>query len=410
MKMKGKAGRKAAVVGVVASVFLFCGMTIAAPPAPKTIKIGVSNCLTGGLAQAGKRVKQGYEIALKHINQDGGVYVKEFGKKIPLEIIMLDNETDATKGVARMEKLYSVDKVDVFLGGHNSALTIPQLAVAEKYRIPIIAPVMTSIAPFEKGYKFSFTPFYSERDQAAVMFDTLDTIPQNQRPNKIAYFEIQEEVGIGAGKYTKEIAAQKGYKIVTYESYAPAATDFSFLITKAKSAGAEILYTVPTPPQGARIIKQMKELDWAPTFIYMVRAVDDPTWATNLGKDGDYVCHSAGWDYHLKLPGVEKLNEDYKAAYGDYPQAPAGTAYATMQILADAIQRAGTLDKEKIRDAIAATNTMTVMGPMKFKPNGRGEGKYTNTMSQWQNGKVELVYPKEQASAPLAFPRPPWRR
>jgi branched-chain amino acid transport system substrate-binding protein len=81
-----------------------------------------------------------------------------------------------------------------------------------------------------------------------------------------------------------------------------------------------------------------------------------------------------------------------------------------MQILADAIQRAGTLDKEKIRDAIAATNTMTVMGPMKFKPNGRGEGKYTNTMSQWQNGKVELVYPKEQASAPLAFPRPPWRR
>jgi branched-chain amino acid transport system substrate-binding protein len=112
----------------------------------------------------------------------------------------------------------------------------------------------------------------------------------------------------------------------------------------------------------------------------------------------------------LKLPGVQKFNEDYKSAYGSFPEIPAGVAYACMQILADALQRAGTLDRDKIRDAIAAANLMTVMGPMKFKPTGRGEGKYLQVVSQWQSGKDELVWPKDQASSALAYPMPPWSK
>ncbi len=74
-----------------------------------------------------------------------------------------------------------------------------------------------------------------------------------------------------------------------------------------------------------------------------------------------------------------------------------GSAYACIQIYADAIQRAGTLDPKKVRDAIAATNMMTVMGPMTFAPNGRGQGKYLRLMAQWQKGKDELVWPSDQA-------------
>ncbi len=378
-------------------------------PSPATIKIGVVNSVTGAMAAGGKWIKQGYDIGIKHINQTGGVYIKEFNKKIPLEIIYVDNESDPKKVISRMEKLYSVDRVDVFLGGFAAHLIIPQLAIAEKYRIPIIVTTIGSTAEFEKGYKYSFTPFMSEQDQVITFLDVLDSIPKDQRPGKIAFFEIQEEWGVATGRYLREFGEKRGYKIVTHEKYAMGATDFSSLIIKAKSDGAEALYTNPAPPQGITIVKQMKELDWSPKFAYIMRAADVIMWTKNLGKDGDYICHSGGWDNHLKLPGVEKFNLDYKSAYGNLPEPPAGSAYVCVQVLADALERAGTIDRDKLRDAIASTNMMTIMGPMKFKPNGRGEGKYVRTMSQWQGGKDELVWPKDQASAPLAYPIPAWK-
>jgi branched-chain amino acid transport system substrate-binding protein len=384
--------------------------THAAPAAPATIKIGVVDALTGNMAAGGKWVKQGYEVAVKHINSTGGVSIKEFGKKIPLELIFLDDESNPAKTVSRMEKLYSIDKVDFFLGGFAAHLIIPQLAIAERYRVPIVVTTIGSTAEFEKGYKYTFTPFMAEQDQVITFLDVLDSIPKNQRPTKIAFFEIQEEWGVATGKYLRDFATKRGYTISTYEKYAMTANDFSSLIVNAKSAGAEALYTNPSPPQGITIVKQMKELDWTPKFAYIMRAADVAMWTKNLGKDGDFICHSGGWDYHLKLPGVQKFDDDYKAAFADNPEPPAGSAYVCVQVLADALERAGTLNRDKVRDALAATNVMTIMGPMKFKPNGRGEGKYLQTMTQWQNGKDELIWPKDQASAPLAYPMPPWNK
>jgi branched-chain amino acid transport system substrate-binding protein len=238
--------------------------------------------------------------------------------------------------------------------------------------------------------------------------DVLDSIAKNQRPQKIAFFEVQEEWGEATGKYLQQFSKERGYQMVTQEKYAIASNDFSSLIVKAKNDGAEALYTNPTPPQGIRLIKQMKELNWSPKITLIMRAADVEAWTQNLGKDGDYILHQGGWDYHLKLPGVQKFNEDYRAAYNLNPTPPAGTAYACIQVYADAIQRAGTLDPKKMRDAIAATNMTTVMGPMTFAPNGRGQGKYLRLMAQWQKGKDDLVWPSDMASAPLLYPAPPW--
>ena len=379
-------------------------------PAPQSIKVGVVISLTGPAAAGGKWVSQGYNIAVKHINESGGVLLKEFGKKVPLEIVYLDNESDPKQVVSRMERLYSVDKVDVFLAGFGQFLNVGQLAVAEKYRVPIIGTTLSSTAEFEKGYRYSFTPFVSEQDQVRTVFEVLDSIPASERPKRIAFFEVQEEWGVATGRYLKEGAARRGYTIVAWEKHSMAATDFSSLIIAAKSAGADVLYALPTPAQGIALVRQMKELDWSPKFPMIFRAADVNFWAQNLGKDGDYIFHNAGgWDYHLKLPGVERLNQDYRAAYGVFPEQIAGTAYAVVQILADALQRAGTLDREKIRDAIAATNLSTVMGQIRFKPNGRAEG-YVRAFSQWQNGKDVLIWPKDHASSQMIFPVPPWNK
>ena len=390
------------------AVMGFHGLCFAAPAAPPTIKLGCVSALTGPASIGGSWIKQGYDIAVKHINADGGVYVKEYGKKIPIEIIYQDNESNPRKTAERMEKLYSIDKVHFFLGGFAQFLIVPQLAIAEKYEVPFIGTTLGSTAEFSRGYKYTFTPFQSEQDQVHSFLGVLDSIPKDQRPQKIAFFQIQEEWGEASGKYLQEFATEKGYQIVTNEKYAIASNDFSSLIAKAKSDGAEALYTNPMPPQGIRLIKQMKELNWNSKITCIMRAADAEAWTQNLGKDGDYILHQGGWDFHLKLPGVQKFNEDYRAAYKVNPTPPAGSAYACIQIYADAIQRVGTLDPKKVRDAIAATNMTTVMGPMTFAPNGRGQGKYLRLMAQWQKGKDELVWPSDQASVPLVFPTPPW--
>ena len=398
------------VLGLMTILLLgIYGESFAGEAAPKTVKIGCVIPLTGPYGAGGKWVKQGYELGIKQINEAGGVYIEEFKKKLPLEFLFLDSESDPVKSAGRMDKLYSVDKVDVFLGGFSGVLVIPQLATAEKYKIPILVTTVTSEGPFQKGYKYIFSVFQSDLDHAIVFFDVVESIPKDQRPKKFSYFAGQDEMGVTQVGYFKDYAAKRNIEIASIEWYSMAAMDFSSLIINAKKAGADALFSIPGPPQGVRLVKQMKELDWSPKLTFMARAASDAAWSKNLGKDGDYICDLGGWDYHLKLPGVEKFTNDYKSGYGDFPEPPAGAAYTLIQILADALQRAGTLDKDKVRDAIAAANLMTIMGPMKFKPTGQGDGKYLQIATQRQNGKKELIWPKDQASASLVYPMPPWK-
>jgi branched-chain amino acid transport system substrate-binding protein len=156
------------------------------------------------------------------------------------------------------------------------------------------------------------------------------------------------------------------------------------------------------------MIKQMKELDYNPKMNMMIRAADSPPWTKNLGKDGDFTVLAAGWHNAMKAPGVKELNDAHEKKFGRPSDPIVGPAYACVQILAAAITRAGSADREKIRDAIAAADLVTVIGPVKFRPDGTGIVQAA--FAQWQNGKQELVWPKEYATAPLAYPAPPFAK
>jgi len=154
------------------------------------------------------------------------------------------------------------------------------------------------------------------------------------------------------------------------------------------------------------IVKQMKELDFSPKVYLFIRAPDPPVWSQNLGKDGDYVLLSPGWHFAAKYPKVAELNEAHQKLANRPADPIVGPSYACVQILADAISRAGSLDRDKIRDAIAATNMTTVVGPVRFRPDGTGEVKVF--FQQWLKGKQELVWPKDFATAQFGYPAPPF--
>ncbi len=379
-----------------------CAALPGAAPAPTEINIGAVVPLTGRYAAGGAQVKNGYELGVADINSAGGVNVG--GTKVPFKLTMLDDESDATKTVQRMETLYNDNKVVAYLGGFGSDLHAAAAAIAEKNKTPYLGVAFALYTVHQQGFKYLFSPFPKSPGISKALFQMIDTL--NPKPSKYAIFAEKTDWGNElATLWRAEIKTRNG-QLVADEQYAPGATDYTPMITKARDGGAEVVLALPSPPDGIAINKQMKELGLNAKLNFFVRAADAPTWYQSLNKDGDFVILAPGWHNAVKFPGAAQLNQEHQAKYNSPAQATTGPAYALIQILADAIQRAGSLDRDKIRDAIAATNMNTVEGPVTF--NADGTGNVVVIFDQWQNGKQELIWPADQQTKPIAYPATPY--
>ena len=376
--------------------------------APDSITIGCTLGLTGRFAGTAIEVKDGYEIGVEHINQAGGIFIKEFGKKIPVKLIMYDDESDPTKAAARYEKLYTENKVVAYLGSFSTIVNTSLIAVAEKNRVPIVVSHFGHLAPHRQGYKYLFSPFQKTTPDYPKILDAVTDIFGKDRPKGIAIVMSRTEWPMECAKAYREKIAKDGlYKVVVDETYALGTTDFSMIITKAKAANAEVWLSSPTPPEGMAIVRQMKELNYCPKFIEMAQASGSRGWPGGDKEIGEYIGELDTWIAGLPWPGNDRLIEDAKKRKGgELPWCNVGTGYMDVQVLANAIERAGSLDREKIREALAKTDMMTVGGPVKVRPDGTFE--LLVYLCQWQKGKYIPVWPKKYAVANPAYPIPKW--
>ena len=373
--------------------------------AAQAVKVGAVVPLTGRYGAGGAQVRAGYEIAVEQINAAGGVTVG--GKKMPLELILLDDESDATKTVSRMETL-AAQGIVAYLGGFGSDLHAAAASVAEKNKTPYIGVAFALYKIHQQGFKYLFSPFWKSPDIQHYTVAMLNSLPAAERPKTAAIFQEKTDWGREMATAWVEAGKSAGYQVVVNAEYAPGAKDFSEMILKAKGANADIVFGLPTPPDGMTIVKQMRELGYSPKMTMLIRAPDPPIWSKNLGKDGDYVVLAPGWHHAVKAPGVKELNEAHQKKIGRPADPITGPAYACVQILAAALGHAGSLDRDKVRDAIAATDMTAVIGPVKFRPDGTGI--VNAVFLQWLDGKQELVFPKEAATKPLVYPAPPYAK
>jgi branched-chain amino acid transport system substrate-binding protein len=370
----------------------------------QTIKVGAVVPLTGRYAALGAQVRAGYEIAVQQLNAAGGLTVG--GKKMQIELTLLDDESDPTKTVARLETL-ATQGVVAYLGGAGSDLHAAAASIGDKNKIPYLGVAFAFHGIHKQGLRYLFSPFPKSPDLTKETFVFLDgLIPAPQRPRKVALILERTDWGKEMGSLWESMAKQNNYQVVASGEYAPGAKDFSDLILKAKAAGAEAVFTLPSPPDGMTMVKQMKELDFSPKASVFIRASDPPVWSQNLGKDGDYVLLSPGWHFAARYPKVAELNEAHQKLFKRPADPLVGPSYGCIQILADALPRAGALDRDKLRDAIAATKMTTVVGPVRFRSDGTGE--VTVFFQQWLKGKQELIWPKDFATAQFGFPAPPF--
>jgi len=378
------------------------------------IVIGSAISLTGKYATNGVHAKNGYEYAIQVIKDNGGVMVD--GKCYNFKVIYYDDESKGDRGATLAERLISQDKVQFMLGPYSSGMTKAIAPVTEKYKIPMVEAEGASRSLFNKGYKYLFAVLSTSEQYlaSAIALAAEKAESQGKSPSsvKVAIAVENDPFSLDIRAGVSEDAAKYGMKVVIDEKLPRDLSDMSAILTKVKLLKPDVLIVSGHSKGAATAVRQIGEQNIKVPMI----AITHCEAADVTGKFGDaandFLC-STQWSetlaYEDPLFGTAAEYElGFKAAYPEYKtkKVPYQTAQATaaVYVYKDAFERAGSLDKEKVRDAISATDMKTFYGGIRFSAAGNNVAK-PMVLRQIQDGKYNVVAPSEFASHKLNWPR-----
>jgi len=397
----------------VAAIVLAAGPWVAHAQQGGTIVLGAAVSLTGKYSTNGKNTKDGYDLAVERVNEMGGVKVG--GKSYKLEVKYYDDESTSARGAQLVERLINQDHVQYVLGPYSSGLTKAIAPVTEKYHIPMVEGNGADRDLFTKGYKYLFavlnTSDYYLR--AAIQLAAEKTKEAGKSPKglKVAIAVENDNFSKDVRDGVAEDAQKLGMKVVVDDKLPAELNDMSATLTKVKALKPDIL-VVSGHDKGATLA--VRQVAASQVYVPMLALThcDSAQIAEKQGKAAEYAVCGSQWDRSLsyKDPWFGSA-EDYAQRFHklfNY-EAPYQAAESTASVLAfvDAFQRAGSLDKDKVRDALAKTDLQTFYGPIKFDASGKNVAK-SMVLYQVQGGQYKVVAPTQWAEAKIVYPAPQW--
>jgi branched-chain amino acid transport system substrate-binding protein len=377
-----------------------------AQAAKKEIKLGCAISFTGSQSRSGKLYRDAYDMAVEQVNKKGGVKVGS--DTYQLKIVYYDDESDTTKSSKFVEKLIAEDKVDFLLGPYSSGITIPDSLVAQRYKVPMIEGGGASGKIFSRGNKYIFGTLPPAGQYFKSTLEMMKTFKPEPKTIAILYSDDKFDISVAEG--TLKLTKEMGLESVLYEKYAEGATDFNSILTKIKALNAEVVLVAGHTEESLNFTQQAKELDVNPKLISMTVGPSEADFRKSLGKDAEYIYGVASWSTQMNFKGylfkdTQEFVKLFKAKFNYDPDYHNASGIADVAIFKDAIERAGTLDREKVRSAIAATKLSTIYGNVEFSDNGQIKG--TSVVLQILGGEIYQVYPNG-VKKPV-YPFPSWK-
>lgn len=388
-----------------------------AAESPGPLKFGAIWPLTGSQAAVGQEAERGLSMAIDQINSTGGI----LGRKV--ELVLEDDKSDPSVGVAAINKLLTSEKMDFFVPGYSSTVSNAFLSRMQSAHVNILSVVngaTSSEIEQEFGkepWLFKLYPYDYHYQQSNVSF--LKTL--NPRPKSVAIVYEDTLFGTTQGRYANEFMKEAGFNVVLFEPFKSGTSDLSPLLTRVKSAHAEMLYWIGYFGDCMLLVKQSKEINYNPDlFVGSTVWTGMPEFADGLGKDSNYVVGIDLWTPDVKypasksfpsaFPSTDEWTGQYVKRFGRQPNHWALVAYISVEIIAQAAKEAHSIDSGEIAKALRQINTMTPMGPLSFKQSkfGGTQGFTDMIVFQWMNGKRTIVYPPDVATGKLQYPTPPW--
>jgi branched-chain amino acid transport system substrate-binding protein len=351
---------------------LISGIMLSSALAASALKIGVMLPLTGRQATFGHIQQKAVVMAAAEVNAGGGVN----GRKI--ELIEADTQGNPDVGRRAIQKLIDRDKVLVIGGGFSSTVTWAAIPIAQTNKIPFLVNSAAADKITEQGWEYIFrlNPPVSERlDAVASFVSTVTSVASDIRTVAIVHANSLRDAA-DARRFFKK-ADELGLKPVIREGFETGTADFRPLLTRVKAKNPDLIYAAVDNAKGAALlVRQSRDLKLNPKlFVGGGNGFVQPEFAAHAGKASDHIVCSAIWTPAVPHPGAATYNAKFIARYKTPPEHYGAEAYAGITVIADALKRTEVPAPKNVRDALAKTNLMTVLGPVKF-------------ISSWCNGSM----------------------
>jgi branched-chain amino acid transport system substrate-binding protein len=390
------------VIGSLAAALAAAVVLVGGPAlAAESVLFGGAISQTGRYAEPAGRQVNAIKLWVDEVNQRGGL----LGKKI--ELRLLDDKSDTQTSIKLYEKLITEDKVDVLLAPYSSGITEAVANVNERYHMPFVAYGAASSPIWEKGrkYIFSIVGIAEDYQKGAAHLAKQIGVKRAAIIGEDSLFPRQS--GKGAADWAKKL----GIEIVLQENYPQKQMDFTALLQKIKAAGAEAIFSNSYFADAAAQIRQMREQNINVRLFAGTVGPGLPAFAEQLGPTAEYVLGFSQWEplpEVLKHPGMKEFIATYEKRYGEKPNYHAGGAYGALQVTEAAIKKAGSFDKEKLREAMASIDVRTIFG--RYKVNAKGMNDHEGVTFQILKGQRRVVWPEKWAETKAELPMPEWSK
>jgi len=388
------------------AIALVVGMAVVAfaDDSAAPIKLGAVNPL-GDIT--GAQMTKAMQLAVDEINAAGGVLGR------PLELIVMDSEFDPAKGAAAIEKLATVDNVDIFIGGMSSGVHMGEIPILKKYeKVTVWAGAASHVcedALEGANWYFHLHP-WDYLQGASYVKGWADIVDKYPNIDIKSSFWAYEDGAFGTASYAGAAAAFSTWKVEgeSFKSAALGGGDYSAVLQHAKDANPDIFIWVGYGADALPIMEQAKEIGFAPPIF----VGSPPGWPVDFGNSP---LANGVMAYGMWAPGMRNISEvskhfwdAYVAKYNEDPATyfcPLG--YTNVYVVAQAIERAGTLDKDALITALEATSYESPLGEtVTFTPSNviAHQGFQGQKILQWQNGEQQVIWPFDYATADIMYP------
>jgi len=382
---------------------------------PKEVVVGAVLPLTGEESRIGTYFKAGYELAVKDVNDRGGLILRAYGgRRVPIRLITYDDKTDPATSRNLYERLAVQDHVDAMLGGYSTDLIEAQTVVPQQHKIPYVNGGGAATNTYKRGFTTIFGLLASIQALAFTECDFIEKMQDEKKlpkPLKMAIVTENTSHGRDFVDGLTQRAKQKPdrYQIVMSESFDLHGKDFTPLLQKVKSSGANAFMSDAHLDDYITMQRQYKQIGLHHAFATYGARGPDGAARKALGDGVDYIVAASWWNKAIPNEAVKAFDEKWTKAYPDlslewYSALP----YETARTLFIAMTQAGSVDKAKVVEAlrkIDIRDTVLPGGHIKFPANGQIEAPFVVTQNL-PGGKTVIVWPKSEATGTATLPNP----
>ncbi len=376
----------------------------------KEITLGFTASYSGPYSMGSMSMhRNNYELWAEKLNAEGGLFVKDLGRKLPLKLVGYDDRSDIETAVRLYEKLMTTDKVDLLLTPWGSAMNFAVFPIANKYKYPIITSTLTSMKLKEIDAPYMFVNGQQPDSYNIALVDLFKYLREKGELKKVAVLYVGDLFGIEQSAAIIPLLPKEGFELVEKKSYSLGTKDLTQVLKGLKAKGVDAVVAHAYPPDGMMITGQSMGIGFSPRVLSMGVVAALPFFNKQFGKATDGIMGPGAWNRKVPFAGAKEYSDDYLKKWKMPPDHWGGPiTYANLEILEQAIEKAGSLDREKIRKVLNTEKFETIIGPARFQ--NRFNVDLPGMVQQWQNGIYEIIWPRDRATAEPIFPKPAWPR